>query len=137
MYISWKPLGTFFIALYLQVFVPSDPAHHMVGVDFGEPTRNCLGRGQICRIEELEWGSHWGPEALGEAWLDSAGVFHLSFLSAFWDVADESHSDSLGLSNPMSMPFLPIDKQRFEPFQGIGKREKNRIYFEIPLQKGK
>lgn len=81
-----EPLIAFFLGLYLQLFTPSQPGRQVVGIDFGEPTRNCDGRGQICRIEQLEEaGWETNPEALGEVWTDTLGDYHLSIRELWWD----------------------------------------------------
>ncbi|MBK7409044.1 MAG: hypothetical protein IPL49_09995 [Saprospirales bacterium] len=126
----WKPLSAFFMTLCVQVIAPSDPAHRLVGVDFGEPTRDCAGRGQICRIEEVEWGGKWQPEAFGEAWMDSTNSFHFTLWAIFWDESMDSTAEVCYLPTALFLPFLPAEKRNAAPEHISGIREKNKIYFE-------
>jgi hypothetical protein len=108
-----EPLIAFFLGLYFQLFTPSQPGREVVGIDFGEPTRDCAGRGQICRIDQLgnaRWKSN--PEALGERWTDSLGWYHLSVRELWWD----AEADSL---------YIPGE----EPGYYRGVRENGRIQF--------
>ena len=130
----WKPLGAFILALYFQVLVPSGISHRFVGVDFGEPTRDCAGRGQICKIDQLEKAGRFPPEAFGEAWLDSAATFHLWIGEAFWDAPEGESPDNLDLGDSLALPgsFRAPGEVFLSPGRYPGAREGGSIRFRIP-----
>lgn len=134
MYPGWKPLSAFFVALYFQVLSPSDPTHRMAGVDFGEPTLDCAGRGQICRIDQLDGNTGWQPEALGETWLDSNGVFHFSLPVVCWEEIKDSIPD---LPAGLFLPFFPEANRMTSPVPVSGRREKGTYFFEMQAKKEK
>lgn len=88
----WKTLCAFFLGLHAQILTPSHPDGRMVGVDFGDPIRNCAGRGQICRIDDL---TGWRPEAVGELWADESGALLLSIWECFWESEDEQPAEAV------------------------------------------
>ena len=89
---SWKALCAFFLSFHTQILTPSHPDGRMVGIDFGEPTRNCAGRGQICRIDDL---AGWSPEALGELWTDESGTLRLAIWECFWESEEERPAEAV------------------------------------------
>lgn len=126
-------MTAFFWTLFFQVLAPSGPAHRMAGVDFGEPTRDCAGRGQICRIEELDWKVRWQPEGLGETWVDSNGVLHFSLPVFFW----EEKKDSLPrLPLYLFLSLFPAPLQPLHEAPVPGRREMDAFLFEIPSKSG-
>lgn len=121
-----EPLIAFFLGLYFQLFVPAEPGRQIVGIDFGEPTRNCMGRGQICRIDqpEADWGEN--PEALGEMWTDSLGNFQLSIREIWWD----SETDSL-----RHWLLVPDEIPGKTPAYFLGERKGGMIRFTWKMKK--
>lgn len=115
-----RPLIAFFLGLYLQLFVPSQTGREVTGIDFGEPTRNCLGRGQICRIDRLDARWESPPEALGETWTDSLRRFHLSIREGMWDGGGDSLNNRL---------WVPEDDRQWKRGSYHGSRDSGRIQF--------
>lgn len=126
------PLTAFFLILYCHLFFPSHPGRQVVGIDFGEPTRNCAGRGQICRIDRIGTPREGHPESPGEVWMDSSGVFHLSIWELWWDEETDSTRQWLFIQEPVFIPdeHIRIDQGSFE-----GMRSDGKIIFPLGIPK--
>ena len=121
------------LALHLQWFTPAHPGGRMVGIEFGEPTRHCAGRGQICRIDQLSAYEEARPEAPAELWVDSSGILILSIPESFWDADPDSLRQWLLLPEP-----LPLSREwgaDTSPGACRGIREKGKISFPLTYPK--
>ncbi len=74
-----------------------------VGIDFGNPAKNCQGRGTLCRIRQLAEKTLFRPswaEAEGRLYFTRSGHFELDILKTGLEL---SHKDGLP---PLQLPVL-------------------------------